>query len=92
MGSKNSPGRAPLGHAPSSKVKLEGPKKRHDDHGPHDSVPGKVGVRPTPNQHWEYNYKMSDIRDTNKVAGTEWNPKVANTRTSTDCKVNREDH
>jgi len=92
MKGKNSPGRAALGHEPFSKVKLEGPKKKHDDHGPSASVPGKSGARGTPNEHWERHYKMSEVRDTNEVAGTDWNPKIANTRTCTFPRVNREDH
>jgi hypothetical protein len=89
---KKSPGMSQLGHSPFGREKLEGPKRHHDDHGKSDSVPGKGSGMAIPGGHWEKHYKMSDVRDTKEVAGCEWNPKVANTRTCTHTKVNREDH
>ena len=89
---KNSPGTSQLGHPAMSKVKLEGPKVHHDYHGMTDSVPGKGSKRAIPGEHWEKHYSMSAVRDTNHLAGTEWNPKLAKTRTCTHTKVNDEDH
>jgi hypothetical protein len=66
--------------------------KHHDNHGKSASVPGKGNASIDRGSHWEKHYKMSDVRDTNHIAGTEWNPKVANTRTTTHTKVNGEDH
>lgn len=86
------PGIAPLGHAPMSKVKLEGPKRHHDFHGMTDSVPAKGNNRAVPGEHWEMHYSDSYVHDQKGKAGSEWNPKIANTRTATHNKVNREDH
>lgn len=89
---KKSPGTSQLGYSPFGKEKLEGPKKHHDFHGNTDSVPAKGNARAIPGEHWEKHYSMSAVRDTKHIAGTEWNPKVANTRTTTHTMVNPEDH
>lgn len=86
------PGVSQLGHSPFGKESLEGPKKHHDFHGSTDSVPGKGNRMAVPDKHWERHYPDSFVKDTNHYAGAEWNPKVANTRTCTHTKVNREDH
>lgn len=91
MASKK-PGVSQLGHPPMSKVKLEGPKKKHDFHGNSASVPGKGEGKSVSGDHWERPYSMSYVKDTDQYAGSDWNPKVANTRTCTHSKVNREDH
>lgn len=87
-----SAGKAPLGHSPFGKEKLEGPKVHHDDHGSKDSVPGKGKGIAVPADHWEKRYSMNDVHDKKGLAGSDWNAKVANTRTCTHTKVNREDH
>jgi len=90
--SSKKPGVSQLGHSPMSKVKLEGPKKHHDFHGNTDSVPGKGNGKVIPGEHWEKHYSDSFVHDKKGRAGSEWNPKGANTRTTTHNKVNREDH
>lgn len=92
MASRKSPGMAPLGHPPLSKVKLEGPKKHHDDHGPNASVPAKGEARAIPGEHWEKLYNPCPYKDTNKVKGSDFNPKRSNERVVTYNKVNQEDH
>ncbi len=61
MPSRESPGLAPLGHEPFSNVKLEGPKKHHDDHGPNASVPAKGDARAIPGEHWEMRYNQYGV-------------------------------
>lgn len=70
---------------------LEGPKKKHDDHGPYASVPGK-GV-PVPAEHWERHYSLSEPSKTMKVTGgADFNAKCPEDRKTTHLKVNKTDH
>ena len=87
------PGIAHLGHSPKSKVKLEGPKVHHDDHGKHDSVPGKGNKNVSSGEHWEMKYNVTaPSRNMIDVEGSDFNPKVSTLRKTTHLKVNREDH
>ena len=69
---------------------LEGPKKKHDDHGIHASVPAK---HPISQQHWEKHYNLSKPSE-NMVdtEGADFVAKNPTTRKTTHKKVNREDH
>lgn len=64
--------------------------KHHHDHGNGASVPGKGA--PVPGEHWEKLYQPRAAKETDKVAGTEWNPKLSKDRTKTYVPVNDEDH
>ena len=91
MAGKHAGGMAPLGNPPMSKVKLEGPKKHHDNHGSKDSVPGK-GYS-VPGEHWERKYDATDASKNMKlVEGADFNPKCADERKTTYIKVNKQDH
>lgn len=90
---KQSAGLAPLGHQPMSKVKLEGPKRKHDNHGKDDSVPGKGYGCAVPQEHWERKYDATDAsKNMHYVEGDDFNPKCSQDRKTTYIKVNREDH
>ncbi len=54
--------------------------------------PGANAGKMPNSEHWEKHYSDSYTKDKKGRAGSEWNPKIANTRTSTHNKVNREDH
>jgi hypothetical protein len=89
----SSPGESQLGHKPGSKVKLEGPKRHHDDHGPKDSIPMKGSARAIPGQHWERLYDGYDpSRNMILVEGSDFNPKCPGERKTTHIKVNETDH
>lgn len=91
-GSK-SPGQSQLGHMPMSKVRLEGPKMHHDNHGSKDSVPMKGSAQAVPNQHWERGYDAYDpSRNMILTEGADFNPKCPSDRKTTYIKVNKEDH
>jgi hypothetical protein len=93
MPSSSSPGLAPLGNSPGSKVKLEGPKVYHDNHGSKDSVPGKGNGRAVPHEHWEKHYDATDAsKNMYAVEGADFNPKCSDERKTTYIKVNKEDH
>jgi hypothetical protein len=87
---KQSPGLAPLGWPPGSKEKLEGPKKKHDNHGPDASVPAKGNAPVNGKQHWEQHYKY-DPTATNTPAGA-FLPKRSKDRPQPHSKVNECDH
>lgn len=88
-----SPGMSQLGHSPFGKEKLEGPKRKHDDHGSHASVPAKGNGMAVPNTHWERLYDLSGPSE-NMIAteGGDFNPKRSELRKTTHIKVNSEDH
>lgn len=92
MAKKLSPGQSQLGHPAMSKVNMEGPKKHHDFHGNSASVPGKGNGMAVPGEHWEKQYQPRAAKDMDKVAGTEWNPRLSKDRTKTYVPVNEEDH
>jgi len=92
MAKKSGPGLAILGRAPFSKVKLEGPKVHHDDHGKSASVPGKGSCCAIPGEHWEVAYSSIVKKDEKRLAGKEFNPMLAKDRPHTHAKVNEEDH
>ena len=93
MSARKSPGIDPLGHKPFSNVKLEGPKKHHDDHGKDASVPGKGNKNAVPNEHWERHYSLSEPSENMKlVHGSDFCPKESDLRKTTYLKVNKEDH
>jgi hypothetical protein len=93
MASRKSPGFNPLGHKPFDKVKLEGPKTHHDDHGPNASVPAKGSARAIPNEHWERSYNLcAPSRNMELTSGSDFVAKNPSDRKTTHLKVNREDH
>lgn len=84
---------APLGHRPSSKVKLEGPKKAHDDHGINASVPMKKSGNAVPRDHWEKQYSSWEASpNMYATEGADFIAKNPSDRKTTHLKVNREDH
>lgn len=83
-------GTAPLGDAWDSKVKIEGPKKHHDGHGIHASVPGK---HPVPCEHWEHHYSLCEPSpNMYATAGADFAAKESDKRKTTQLKVNKTDH
>jgi len=93
MANKNSPGKRPLGHSPFSDVKLEGPKRHHDDHGDKASVPAKGDKRAIPGEHWEMRYNQYDPSENMELTkGSDFVAKNPTDRKTTHLKVNREDH
>lgn len=68
---------------------LEGPHKKHHNHGMDASVPGK---HPLSQKHWEHRYSDDFYKDRDKVAGSAFQPKKAATRVTTHVKVNECDH
>jgi hypothetical protein len=90
MASRKPPGIDPMGHPPFAKVKLEGPKKHHDDHGPNASVPAKGDARAIPGEHWEMQYTKTGTTG-NKVMDL-YNPICAKDRPTAHKKVNETDH
>jgi hypothetical protein len=85
-------GQAPLGHAPGAKIKLEGPKRHHDNHGPNASVPAKGNSRIPSEEHWEMQYKSDPSKDTVKRMGSEFDARPSRSRMTTHVKVNECDH
>ncbi len=83
-------GMAPLGDKPMGKVHLEGPKKHHDMHGKHDSVPGHSQMHA---EHWERKYNATGAsRNMKATEGADFNAECPSDRKTTHIKVNREDH
>jgi hypothetical protein len=84
-----SPGLDPLGHKPFSKVKLEGPKVHHENHGSNASVPGKGNGKVVRGEHWEkqYNPQQSRARPESK-----FDPIQGKDRPTMYNKVNETDH
>ncbi len=79
-----------------SGVKLEGPRKHHNDHGIDASNPAasKAGDKnPAGSGHWEKHYSVNEpsqnMRDTK---GSDFNPKRGKERKTTHLKVNETDH
>jgi hypothetical protein len=90
MAGRKSPGTDPLGHSPMSKVKLEGPKVRHDDHGKDASFPSHKHI---PGEHWELRYNATGpSQNMIDTEGADFNPKCAKDRKTTHIKVNETDH
>lgn len=90
---KSSAGTSPLGHAPLSKVKLEGPKKHHDSHGMDASRPMKGSGSAIPSGHWEKHYSINEPSKNMKATeGSDFSPKCPSDRKTVYLKVNREDH
>lgn len=90
MAGRKSPGQNPMGHSPFGHEKLEGPKKHHDDHGKHASVPSGGHI---PNKHWEMGYSPScPSRNMMLTEGADFAPKQSDMRKTTYVKVNKEDH
>lgn len=93
MASRKPPGESQLGHSPFGKEKLEGSKRKHDDHGPDDSVPSKGNGRAIPGQHWERIYSLNEpSKNLYLTEGSDFNPKRSDERKTTHLKVNKEDH
>lgn len=92
MASNKSPGIAPLGHPPMSKVKEEGPKKYHDNHGKDASVPAKGDGKIIRGEAWEMQYKPCVYKDKENTRGAEFSPRKSDERMTTYNKVNRTDH
>lgn len=87
------PGKDALGHGPFSKVKLEGPKKHHDDHGPNASVPAKGNKPAIPKEHWEIHYPPSEASQNMYLTkGSDFIPKRPKDRKTTHLKINETDH
>ena len=82
----------PLGHSPMAHVKLEGFKKKHDDHGPDASRPEKGEKRAIPNDHWEMHYSSCVYRNDDAHRGESFSPRPGGDRPTTYVKVNKEDH
>jgi hypothetical protein len=91
-GTPNAAGKSQLGHAPGSKVKLQGLKRHHDDHGPNASVPGKGGGQVPSQEHWEKTFRTTPDKDTPRRMGSEFDPRQAKNRMTTHVKVNECDH
>ena len=73
--------------------KLEGPKKHHNDHGKHASVPAKGEARAIPGEHWERHYDLcSPSKNMELTGGADFAPKLSDHRKTTYIKVNKEDH
>lgn len=67
---------------------LEGPHKKHHNHGKDASVPGDKKL---PSEHWERHYDMWP-RSNKVTPASAFNPRPGADRPSTHTKVNREDH
>lgn len=89
---KKSPGKAPLGHSPFGKEKLEGPKIHHDNHGMDASVPAKGSKKAVPGEHWEREYHDTVHKDRANTRGVEFSPIQASKRMTTYNKINECDH
>lgn len=73
--------------------KLEGPKRHHDPHGSHASVPGKGNKNPLPSRPYEMHYDVNAASGALKRnEGNSFNPISGANRESTQKRVNREDH
>lgn len=78
-----------------SKVKLEGPKVHHDNHGINASNPkvGKSGGTPAPSGHWEKRYSVNaPSPNMTATEGSDFNPKRGRDRKTTHLKINETDH
>lgn len=93
MKHKMNPGINPMGREPMKKDKLEGPKKKHDDHGSTASKPMKGSGNAVPGEHWERHYDLCGAsRNMELTEGADFAPKKSDERKTTYIKVNREDH
>lgn len=90
MAKKLSPGIDPDGHPAMAKVKLEGPKKHHDNHGKDASVPCRYDEPITPKMPFTKMYSLNRVHT--NAPGNEMNPKRGRDRPSTHTKVNETDH
>lgn len=73
--------------------KLEGPKKKHDDHGKNASVPAKGEGRIPKEKHWEKQYSQWEpSKNMEATMGSDFNPKRAKDRKTTHLKINECDH
>ena len=73
--------------------RLEGPKKHHDDHGIHASVPAKGNDRTIPGEHWEKHYSLTEpSRNMELTEGSDFVAKNPTNRKTTYLKVNPQDH
>lgn len=83
--------KAPLGNKPMSKVKLEGPKVHHDDHGRDASYPARG--KTAPSNHWEKQYDPGAPSGSMiGMCGADFNAKRGRDRKTTHLKVNEVDH
>lgn len=91
---KNSKGDFPdnMGHPAMSKVKLEGPKKNNDYHGPDASVAKRGDGPAVPNEAWERQYDPTPYMDTRTTRGFEFNPMKSDHRMTTYIKTNKCDN
>jgi hypothetical protein len=80
----------PLGHEPMSKVKLEGPKVRHDNHGADASKPMTGDGRAVPNGPWEMKYNPGPAGSATPAGA--FLPKRAKDRPTPHSKINECDH
>ena len=89
---------AKVGHQDGwdSRVKLEGPKKHHDNHGMNASNPGeskKDNKNPAGSGHWEKHYSVNEpSKNMKDTEGSDFNPKRGRDRKTTHLKVNECDH
>lgn len=90
MAKNKGPGVEPLGHPPMSKVKLEGPRMKHDNHGSTDSQPMKGNGQAIPGEHWEMSYQPNGSMGSNPPGY--FNPKRPSERFNTHNMVNECDH
>ena len=74
----------------SKVLPLEGPHKKHHNHGKDDSVPKKGNGPAVPNEHWEKQYNPLP-RGGNDPKGA-FEPKCAKNRPTPHNKVNETDH
>lgn len=81
----------PLGHLSHARVKEEGPKMHHDNHGKTDSQPLKGKGYAIPGEHWERAYNPDPEYGMNDPKGA-FCPKVASERPNTHNMVNKTDH
>lgn len=72
----------------SKVLPLEGPHKKHHDHGPDASVPGK---KPIPGEHWEIHYAMHP-KPSPITPATAFDAHRGRNRPCTHEKVNELDH
>ena len=93
MAKRSSPGMNPMGHGPFDKEKLEGPKKHHDNHGMHASVPGKGNKQAVPSEHWEIGYNQwAPSANMVLTEGDDFVARPQSSRKTTHLMVNKEDH
>lgn len=72
---------------------LEGPHKKHHNHGIDASVPEKGDKTAIPEGHWEKRYSLCQpSRNMRATEGSDFNAKRSSERKTTYKQVNREDH